>query len=115
MRNTRWFLIAIGLGALSVFAGCDKELEQARSKEVLIRSNVSYADPAEQKQFREALTSASIPHEVSVWPDGKEYGHGAAIRTLRSRRSKFNYSVNHCQQEDTFVSAATLATNSRHG
>ena len=73
MSHTRWFLLAIGLGGLFVFAGCDKGPEQRLSREVLIRGNTSYADPIEQKHFREALASASIPHEVSVWPDGREY------------------------------------------
>ena len=73
MTQKRSSLLAVGLVGAAFLAACDKPPQQSSVKEILVRSSTAYADPADQKQFRDALASASIPHDVFTGPDGKEY------------------------------------------
>jgi hypothetical protein len=72
MKSTHWVLI-VSVGVLSALTACTKEPEHVPRAGELVRRSVTYPDPAEQKLFRDALASASIPYELTMGPDGKEY------------------------------------------
>src|ERR1041385_5491927 len=71
MATIRIALTGAFILALCFLSACQPDAPQATSGSVLLRSRVTYGNPEDQKQFKEALKAASIPYEIVVRPDGE--------------------------------------------